>query len=48
MHAWLKENSATERLIERASESEKQIRDGEVMTAEEVDEVMAMDLQWLR
>lgn len=48
MHAWLRENSATERLIERAIESEKQIRDGEVMTAEEVDEVMAMDLQWLR
>lgn len=48
MHAWLRENSATERLIERAIESEKQIRAGEVMTAEEVDEVMAMDLQWLR
>ena len=48
MHAWLRENSATERLIERVIESEKQIRDGEVMTAEEVDEVMAMDLQWLR
>lgn len=47
-HAWLRENSATERLIERAIESEKQIRAGEVMTAEEVDEVMAMDLQWLR
>lgn len=48
MYAWLRENSATERLIERAIESEKQIRTGEVMTAEEVDEVMAMDLQWLR
>lgn len=48
LHAWLRENSATERLIERAIESEKQIRAGEVMTAEEVDEVMAMDLQWLR